>query len=397
MNELTSFLDNMYALFEIPICCFQGNKFIYKPSNDISPANLFLLEDTFRNDLINKWDGEPFLIIENKYVMYGICQDGAGISYLIGPFAAQTLIGNDLYHFKVKHNLLNYNDYKVPSYSIMKAASLLSTMHHILNHQVISYTHIMDTLRSKQTGNNVTQTDLLQYYLENSKESREHLSYKKEKQILSAISNCELELLSTITNDKYKDHLGILAKTPYKHLEYAMISGITLYTRAAIEGGVDPDQAYNLSDLYIQKIAACHNIHELQQISINSKFDFCKQVMKARQHNNGIQYIEMCKRYVTKNLRQKFTLDDIANAIGNNKCYLTHQFSLNEGKSLKRYIQEERIKAAQNMLKYSDLSINEIANHLCFETQSHFCCVFKKITATTPAVYRRQNKIETFR
>ena len=45
---------------------------------------------------------------------------------------------------------------------------------------------------------------------------------------------------------------GYLSDDPLKNAKYRFVTTITLATRFAIEGGMDEEDAYNASDLYIQ-------------------------------------------------------------------------------------------------------------------------------------------------
>ena len=59
--------------------------------------------------------------------------------------------------------------------------------------------------------------------------------------------------------------------------------------------------------------------------------------------------------------------------------------------TLVQYIQIEKISAAEKMLMYTDASIEKIALHFSFSSQSNFGTIFKKITGMSPANYRKYN------
>ena len=58
------------------------------------------------------------------------------------------------------------------------------------------------------------------------------------------------------------------------------------------------------------------------------------------------------------------------------------------GKTAARWIDESVILEAKALLKYSGMSIQEIAYHLNFSTQSFFGKYFKSHTGMTPSAYR---------
>ena len=155
--------------------------------------------------------------------------------------------------------------------------------------------------------------------------------------------------------------------------------------------------AYQISDLYIQKLAECKTEMDLQRISLNAKLDLCEAVRHAKSQKHSLYYIEQCKLYIIQNLYKQFSLEDIASAVGISKCYISNLFSKKENKTIKQYIHEERIRVAQNMLKYSDQSIPIIANYLCYNSQSHFGSIFKNINGMTPLAYRLKYKTASFK
>ena len=395
MDNIKFIFDTIFTLYEIPMRCFYNDTSLYVPP-EMQDSDPFILDNDLMENLLSKWKGFPLLELENKNILYGICKNANGLICIIGPVAIEFINGNELYEYKSKHGLLGCINYKIPRGSIIRTSSVLALLHKEINQEQIGVIQIMKQIQENNSTNKVTENDIYHYHFENFEENRIHNSYELETATLIAIKNGDMDTITALTNYNLLDRVGILAKTPYKQVEYMVVSGVTLFTRAAIEGGVSPDKAYNISDLYLQKFATCQNQLELLKTIQNAQVDLCKSVMDSKTKHQGLKYIEQCKRYVARHLYQPFTLDDLANSIGNNKCYLTHQFSLQEGKSLKRYIHEERIRVAQNMLKYSDQSIPVIANYLCFETQSHFGKVFKAITGTTPALYRSQNKVEGF-
>lgn len=71
-----------------------------------------------------------------------------------------------------------------------------------------------------------------------------------------------------------------------------------------------------------------------------------------------------------------------------NADYLSYLFHKSTGKTISRYVLEEKVKAAESMLIYTDNSLQEIAFALNFSSQSHFSTVFRKIVGVTPRQYR---------
>ena len=70
--------------------------------------------------------------------------------------------------------------------------------------------------------------------------------------------------------------------------------------------------------------------------------------------------------------------------------YLSSVVKEVSGKTAARWIDESVILEAKTLLKYSGMSIQEIAYSLNFSTQSFFGKYFKQHTGTSPSRYKRK-------
>ena len=60
--------------------------------------------------------------------------------------------------------------------------------------------------------------------------------------------------------------MGVLSQNPVRNISYHIIISIAMITRFCIEGGMDPETAYGLSDMYIQTVDETHSIPELNSL-----------------------------------------------------------------------------------------------------------------------------------
>lgn len=94
--------------------------------------------------------------------------------------------------------------------------------------------------------------------------------------------------------------------------------------------------------------------------------------------------VNECMDYIHYHLHEKITVAILAQHVHLNPTYLSELFARETGTSLSQYITDKRMEAAENMLKYSEYSFNEIAQILAYRSQSHFTKVFKKHSGMTP-------------
>jgi YesN/AraC family two-component response regulator len=72
--------------------------------------------------------------------------------------------------------------------------------------------------------------------------------------------------------------------------------------------------------------------------------------------------------------------------------YLSSLFSSIEGITIEKYVILQRIERAKELLAYNELSLNEIADQLCYSSVQHLSQQFKKITGLTPSQYKQSSK-----
>lgn len=189
---------------------------------------------------------------------------------------------------------------------------------------------------------------------------------------------------------------GKLSENEIRNERNLGICSITLATRAAIEGGAAPAKAYKLSDLYINKIDQCKRMTEIFEYRKRSLYDFAKLVVEERAKRANSRYTEQCKEYIRKYYHQKIYISDIAKALGISESHLSRIFKKETGESIQEYSMHMRIERAENLLKYSEASLTEISEYLCFSSQSHFGKVFKVYKNMTPKQYRDYYKSPEF-
>ncbi len=186
------------------------------------------------------------------------------------------------------------------------------------------------------------------------------------------------------------DELGKLSEDKLRNLKYHLIITVAFITRYCIEGGMEMETAYNLSDIYVQSIDVCSTQEEINRLHLEVVEEYAKRMHMIQKTNHYPKTIMICLDYIFDNLHTKITLEQLAAEVNLSSAYLSKLFHKEVGVKVSAYITKKRIEVAENMLKYSDYSSIEISNYLCFSSESHFIQVFKKYTGYTPKNYREK-------
>ena len=92
--------------------------------------------------------------------------------------------------------------------------------------------------------------------------------------------------------------------------------------------------------------------------------------------------------FIEAHLEEDIGLAALAAEAGLSRHHFGKAFKTTFGKPPRRYITERRIRKAREMLLSDRASITDIALALGFSSHSHFTDVFRKMTGTTPSLFR---------
>lgn len=101
------------------------------------------------------------------------------------------------------------------------------------------------------------------------------------------------------------------------------------------------------------------------------------------------RYLKEVKRDIERRFFEHITLDDLASRHCMDKYHLSKEFKKWIGFSPIEYVIKLRISNAKELLKNSELSVNEIAQRVGFNNTGHFINLFKKQEDMTPLKYRK--------
>ena len=183
---------------------------------------------------------------------------------------------------------------------------------------------------------------------------------------------------------------GVPVKTqdPLRQAKTSTIVFASLCTRAAIEGGLSPEQAYSLGDSYIQSMEMAVTPAEVAALSGAMYDDFVHRVHKCRVNPNVSKQIQDCCDYVELHVEDKLELGDLAARVGYTEYYLSRRFKAEMNVSLNDYIKIVKVERAKLLLATTPASVQEVAEKLSFCSRRYFGEAFRKLVGCTPVEYR---------
>lgn len=227
--------------------------------------------------------------------------------------------------------------------------------------------------------------------LKMSEEEDSHRPLEVENSFYSAVSSGDMDAVRAnlsagdFTNP---EGMGKLSNNALTNLKYHFVVTVAMITRHCVDAGMELEQAYRLSDFYILKMDSLQNKEDIATLHASMVMDFTGKMLLLKKQNVISKSITQCIEYIYNHIHDRITVEDLAEYTELSPSYLSRLFKKELGISVSDYIREKKIDKAQNLLKYSDFSMVEIANYLSFSSQSHFIQTFEKLVGQTPKKYR---------
>lgn len=353
-------------------------------------SNPLILSEELRELLKNRIMNQKTPVIyqdENKVIFCGMREKMTKM-LLLGPICIEDMSYVEIHRYCKAYQI--ENEQCPPKLKLQNLLALLELLSYIKIEEKYEDEEILDAnglIEKQEIGLEAdVRIDIEDIYHHTYQEEVKTMDYIREGNLEEVVGAVEL-LASTA---------GKLSENEIRNERNLGICSITLATRAAIEGGGAPAKAYKLSDLYINKIDQCKRMTEIFEYRKRSLYDFAKLVVEEREKRANSRYTEQCKEYIRKYYHQKICIPDIAEALGVSESHLSRIFKKETGESIQKYSMHMRIERAENLLKYSEASLTEISEYLCFSSQSHFGKVFKVYKNMTPKQYRDYYKSPEF-
>lgn len=213
--------------------------------------------------------------------------------------------------------------------------------------------------------------------------------YQAEKALLQMVRKGDINYYAAFQNSSsLSSGVPVKGKDPLQPMRLSLIVFTTLVSRAAMEGGLNPEIAYALGDSYIQAAQDCRDSGELSSLTQAMYHDFIYRVHHLRVNPDYSPAIQKCCDYIELSVDRKIRTRDLASLVGYTEYYLTEKFKKETGMPLTSYIRAIKLERAKVLLETTALSVQQIAEQLAFNTVNYFIQCFREATGLTPAKYR---------
>ena len=359
-------------------------------SNNFKP-DLAMLEE---KNIFNASAATVSYYLTEQFLLFGLFRvRSEPVSFILGPVTVMTpdrkrvrdilrSIGEPMSR---DIELLNYLR-AIPAYSLRNFLQILCAFDYFINGEKKSVGDLL--LEDVPAATSPAEGRIRKQ----DEEGALHNTYDLEKQMLSDVEYGRTDSIRAMMRAPAPGRAGKIAHDALRQQKNLLVCTATLVSRAAIRGGMPTEDAFALSDLYIQKSELLDNYTALVRLQAQMVLDFTEKVERLRSITGDSPLSRRVRGYVLRHISRRIDTGEQAAHLELSRTYFCKRFKEETGQSVAEFIVALRLDEAKRLLAISKKPMGEIADSLGFSSQSHFQNVFKQQMDMTPSQWRKKNR-----
>lgn len=210
---------------------------------------------------------------------------------------------------------------------------------------------------------------------------------KSDKLLIAIREKNETQAMKTV-EDQIKNGLPHMLDDPLMEWKFYLVGLLTYITYFLNDSGV-VENYYDHSRVELTK--EVYNAQSVEQ---------CEEILRkiARFFSERDQEPErtlspLVRKIITDvdtDLKEPLTLQYFSEKLEVNGSYLSNLFRRETGKTITQYVTDQRLKHAENLLRYTNKPVRSVAAEVGIGDAQYFSRLFRKKTGMKPTEYRRK-------
>lgn len=162
---------------------------------------------------------------------------------------------------------------------------------------------------------------------------------------------------------------------------------LVIVVQVALSMGADSTKVTAFEDDRVKELPKISSLEEMKlwgEVTLEK----CIRLLDANQQADDQAQVQKIMDYIECNYAQDITLNLVATYVHFSPAYLSRIFTKKTGIGFTQYLTQVRLKKAQQKLRMSAETIDQIAAATGFSSSSYFSAVFKRHVGITPSEYR---------
>ena len=390
-ESFSRYLSLLYNSTYMPMHFIVGHDIL-----STSPSWAFPLENllSYKNGVASNQESFHYFVTDD-YLYIGIVRNPTtDACVILGPVTIAPLSDEARQNIILKYSndqtsysyISEYFD-RTPTFALHRFLNIMAMINVALNDEIIEvWEKYHDTNKDLESQISKAHSSEL---MERKENENYHTTYYFEQEYYGYVERGDVEGLKNFLKVMPEFTQGQVAASQIRQSKNIFIASIAIATRRAIAGGLDIETAYQLSDNYIQEMENLDDDAAITLLNGNAIFDFTRRVAEAKIPQGMSRDIFHCIQYISNHVNQPISVDEIAKGLNMERSTLSKKFKRELGFNISTFIMRRKLEEAKSLLTYSDKTISEISEYLCFSSQAYFQNVFKKKYGMTPREYRQ--------
>jgi AraC-like DNA-binding protein len=394
MIDIKKYCEYLYNSLYIPIYLYEYNELVAcypDQEKDTHPLPLYLSN-------LRETDKKITYTLTYFYSYYGCIKIENGNSYIVigpindFPYSNESLLAMCKEFSIEKSNGEAFNEFfhKIPTQNLDSFINTLLLVNYTINNTELTRTDI-DQSVGYQYDKSINK-----HYSEKSYDEKEegllNNSYEIEREFIRYIETGNIEKLNNFSSRSKNARVGIIAENNLRQWKNTFIVLVTLASRAAMRGGLTPSIAYQLSNIFMQQVERLTDVDAIMSLLRQVQLDYANRVANSIVPATADHTLHRVIQYVRENTNNHISVTEVADHVGMTRTSLARKVKNELGFELSTFIRKCKLEEAKDLLAFSEKSISEISNYLCFSSQSHFQKAFKDEYGITPNTFRKSIK-----
>lgn len=124
-----------------------------------------------------------------------------------------------------------------------------------------------------------------------------------------------------------------------------------MITRMCGQNGMELEQAFRLSDFYIQKLDDLHTAQEVQNLHEEMVIDYTERMRREIRKDVISKHVSDCKDYIYCHVKERITVEQLASEFVISASYLSRLFKKEVGVSVSTYVKNKKNRSCKRLIE----------------------------------------------
>ncbi|MDK7050138.1 helix-turn-helix transcriptional regulator [Aerococcus sanguinicola] len=196
----------------------------------------------------------------------------------------------------------------------------------------------------------------------------------------------------------YNRRLGLLDRvqgSSLRSLKNLMLSHNSMMALEAERAGLDPALSHHLTEKFAIIIEKASEEEDLIRLHDEMAMEYARSDLRQIKGRELSSLVEAAVNFIDRYYSQDISIQGLAEHLFTSREYLARRFQEEMGQSPSHYLQDKRLNEAKQLLRFSKLSIAEVASLIGYKNGQYFSRIFKQKVGCSPSHYRKQGHKST--